>query len=54
MKSGENKFVYFKCQDKSENKNYDKAFRLTLKGSEPLEIKTKEPSGVIKTSQQQS
>ena len=55
MKSGENKFVYFKCQDKSENKNYDKeAFRLTLKGSEPLEIKTKEPSGVIKTSQQQA
>ncbi len=53
-KGGEVKYVYFKCQDNSKNFNKE-AFRLILRGSDPLLIKTIETSpkavdGEIKTS----
>lgn len=42
-------FVYFKCKDKSGNFNRD-AYSITLRGSEPLEITSSGPGGLIKTS----
>ncbi len=50
-RAGETRYIYFKCQDKSEKKNFNKeAFRLTLRGSDPLKITSQEPQNIIKTS----
>ena len=47
--AGLRQFVYFKCSDRSENFNRD-AYSITLRGSEPLEIASSGPRGLIKTS----
>ncbi len=47
--AGLRQFVYFKCADRSGNFNRD-AYSITLRGSEPLEITSSGPRGLIKTS----
>ncbi len=47
--AGLRQFVYFKCKDRSDNFNKD-AYSITLRGSEPLEITSSGPRGLLKTS----
>src|SRR3989344_714631 len=52
-RAGETKFYYFKCQDFSPAKNFNQEpFKLTIKGSNALNITSIHPQGEIKTSLQ--
>ncbi len=48
LKPGETKFIYFKCKDDETTPNFNKdPFRLTLHGSEVLNITSIEPEGEL-------
>ena len=48
LNAGETKLIYFKCKDKSEENNFNKdPYKLTLHGSQPLNITSISPEGIL-------